>query len=111
MKNTRESCSCYLENNGSLVRLTDREGSTGAGELDDEDEEEDDHVDEEHDLVLLHGPYDAQHWDEEEEDTAEGDASNDGQTGDDTGDLAWKRSNVVTKKYFNVIAAINASWV
>ena len=80
-------------------------GSAGAGELDDEDEEEDDHVDEEHDLVLLHGSDDAQHWDEEEEDTAEGDASNDGQTGDDTGDLAWKRCIVVTKKYFNIMAS------
>ena len=98
MKNTRESCSCYLENNGPLVRLTYREGSTGAGELDDEDEEEDDHVDEEHDLVLLHGPDDAQHRDEEEEDPAEGDASNDGQAGDDTRDLTWEKCFLVTKK-------------
>ena len=92
---TFDNESSYLENNGPLVRLTHREGSTGAGELDDEDEEEDDHVDEEHDLVLLHGSYDPQHGDEEEEDSACCDASNDGQTCDDTRDLAWIKSFLV----------------
>ena len=78
----------YLENDGSLVLFADREGGAGAGELDDEDEEEDDHVDEEHDLVLPHGPDDAQHGDEEQEHPACRNAANDGQTRDDARDLA-----------------------
>ena len=35
-----------------LVVVIHREGSTGAGELDDEDQEEDDHVEEQEDLVV-----------------------------------------------------------
>ena len=63
--------------------------------------------------MLLHGSNDAQHRDEEEEDPAEGDASNDGQAGDDTRDLAWEKCFVVTKKYFNInnFPAINGSRV
>ena len=72
-----------------LVLLADREGSAGAGELDDEDEEEDDHVGEEHDLVLPHGPDDADHGDEEQEHTTGRDAAYDGQACDDARDLAW----------------------
>ena len=41
------------------------QGRTGAGELDDEDEEEDQHVEEQHDLVVLHGPNQSHHWDEQ----------------------------------------------
>ena len=33
------------------------QSGTRAGELDNEDEEEDHHVEEEHDLVMLHGSY------------------------------------------------------
>ena len=83
--------SIYLEDDCPLVLLTDREGGAGAGELEDEDEEEDDHVDEEHDLVLPHRPDDPQHGDEEQEHPASGDASNDGQTRDDAGELAWRQ--------------------
>ena len=78
----------YLENNCPLILLADREGGAGAGELDDEDAEEDDHVDEEHDLVLPHGPDDAQHGDEQQEHPAGCDASDNGQTRDDARHLA-----------------------
>ena len=43
---------------------------------------------------MLHGSDDPQHGDKEEEDSACCDASNDGQTCDDTGDLAWVKSYV-----------------
>ena len=58
------------------------QGSAGAGELDDEDEEEDHHVEEEHDLVMLHGPYQTHDWDEEKEDSACSDATDNGKTCD-----------------------------
>ena len=40
-----------------MIIVSHSQGSAGAGELDDEDEEEDHHVEEEHDLVMLHGSY------------------------------------------------------
>ena len=94
--------SIYLEDDCPLVVLTDREGGAGAGELEDEDEEEDDHVDEEHDLVLPNRTDDPQHGDEKQEYPAGGDASYDGQTGDDAGELAWERDNGVMKKYIDM---------
>ena len=66
----------YLQDNCLLVLLADREGSAGAGELDDEDEEEDDHVGIEHHLVVLHESNDTNDGKEQEEDSTRCDASN-----------------------------------
>ena len=51
--------------------------------------------------MLFHRPNDPQHGDKEQEHPTGGDASYDGQTGDYAGELAWKRGNRVTKKYFD----------
>ena len=76
-----------------LVLGVNRQGGTGAGELDDEDEEEDDHVEEEHDLVMLDCPDKTDHRDKEEEDTRGCDASNDGKVCDDSGHFTWTEGN------------------
>ena len=72
-----------------LVLCINRDGGTGAGELDDEDEEEDDHVEEQHDLVVFDGADKTDHRDKEEEDPRGGDASNDGKVCDDSSDFTW----------------------
>ena len=71
--------------------IIDSEGGTGAGELDDEDEEEDDHVEEEHDLVMFDGTDQTDHRDEEKEDPRGRDAANDGKVCDDTSHFTWTR--------------------
>ena len=67
----------YRFDDNFLIRFVDSEGSTGAGELDDEDKEEDHHVEEQHDLVVLHCPDETNNWDEEEEDATGGDPADD----------------------------------
>ena len=82
-----------LVDDGLLVLEINREGGTGAGELDDEDEEEDDHVEEEHDLVMFDGTDKTDHRDKEEEDTRGCDASNNGKVCDDSGHFTWTEGN------------------
>ena len=65
------------------------QGGTRAGELDDKDEEEDHHVAEEHDLVVLHGSYQANNWDEEKEHSTGSDATDNRKTCEDSWHLAW----------------------
>ena len=59
------------------------QGGAGAGELDDEDQEEDDHVEEQEDLVVPDSADQPDDWDEEEEDSGCGDTSDDGKVGYD----------------------------
>ena len=71
-------------------------GSAGAGELDDEDEEEDHHVEEEHDLVMLHGSYQTHDWDEEKEDSACCNATHNGKTCNVANHFAWGDKWLIT---------------
>ena len=88
-----------LVDDGLLVLGINREGGTGAGELDDEDEEEDDHVEEEHDLVMFDGTDKTDHRDKEEEDTRGCDASNNGKVCDDSSDFTWAKSRQVKSRH------------
>ena len=81
-----------------LVLGINREGGTGAGELDDEDEEEDDHVEEEHDLVMFDGTDQTDYRDKKEEDPRGCDASNDGKVGDDSSHFTWIEGNHTSSK-------------
>ena len=71
-----------------LLLLIDSQTSTGHAELDEKDEEQDDHVEEEHDLVVTDGADQTQNGHHKQEDPGGRDATDDGQGGHLGGRLA-----------------------
>ena len=73
-----------------VLLLDGRDGQAGAGqaELQDEQQEQHQHVEEENHLVVFGGAHQAEHGDEEQQHATGHDAAHHAQAGDDAGSLA-----------------------
>ena len=85
----KKPLNCYYRfNNLHFLVLVESQGCTGHGELDDKDAEQDDHVEEQHDLMVLQGSDQPEDGHKQEKHSTGHDSTQNGQTGDDSGRFA-----------------------